>query len=116
METDENTSQKLDKVLDKVVDILGGGEAAYSYVELSILPNQQIYEFDLGINATQLHVRCDADVSIRLNSVQGDDINLLADDFPFTLSELRPNESIRRLYFTTTSGTARVKVIAIGYN
>ena len=101
--------------LTQIVDILGGGEAGYAYVEMSVPVNEQSYEVNLGVNATQMHLRCDADVSIKLNTKTGDDINLLADDFPFTMSELRPNESIHRLFFTTGTSGAIIKVIAIGY-
>ena len=102
--------------LDKVVDILGGGQAGYAFVKLEVPINNNQYEVNLGINATQMHIRCDTDISLKLNDRGGDDIELLANDFPFTMSELRPNESIERLFITTgaTSG-AVIQVIAIGY-
>lgn len=117
MGTEQSTSTETDgEKLDKVVDILSGGDSGYAYVEMAIPQNNNQFEVSLGINATQMHVRCDKDISLKMNSKSGDDISLLADDFPFTMSELRPNESIRRLYVTTgTSGDTTVKVIAIGY-
>lgn len=101
--------------LDRVVDILAGGRAGYSFTKMTIPPNQNSFEVNLGMNATQMHVRCDADVSIKLNSRSGDDITLKIDDFPFSMSELRPNESINRLYFTTETSGAVIQVITIGY-
>jgi hypothetical protein len=104
-----------DKLLQRVLDIMGGGNigGAYRSVKITIPALEQRYEIQLGIYATQLSIRCDKDITLVLNNPQFDSIFLEIADFPVSISSLRMNETIHTLYITTTVDT-EFQVVAFG--
>jgi hypothetical protein len=104
-----------EKLLQRLLDIEGGGAipGTYRSITVTIPANEQRYEVQLSIYATQFHMRCDQDVLLSFNSPQFDPITFEVGDFPLSISGLRMNESIRSVYITTSTDT-EVKIIAFG--
>lgn len=106
------TEQKL----TRLVNLAGGGEigGGYRSVKVDVPAHETAYEINLGIHATQLNIRCDQAVVVKLNSVQADDIFIEVSEFPFSISELKLNESIHTMFITTGDDSATVKILAFG--
>jgi hypothetical protein len=108
--------QTLEGKVDKIIDIMGSGSTGGGYrsVNLTLPPREQKYPVLLGLLASQIHIRADQGLTVNMNSRSGEDIFIEIAEFPFSLSELKKNESIHTLYFTTGANTTVIKILAIG--
>jgi hypothetical protein len=102
--------------LTRIVDIIGGGNigGGYRSVKTDIPAREQSYPMPLGLHATQVNIRADQAITLKLNSTQGDDIFIEVSEFPLSISDLSINESIHTLFITTGDNQTRVKVLAFG--
>jgi hypothetical protein len=108
--------QTLEGKVDKIIDIMGSGSigGGYRSVVLTLPPREQKYQVMLGLLASQLHIRADQGITVNMNSPSGEDIFMEVAEFPFSLSELRKNEAVHTLYFTTGANETHIKILAIG--
>lgn len=108
--------QTLEGKVDRIIDVMGAGSTGGGYrsVNLTLPPREQKYPVLLGLLASQLHIRADQGLTVNMNSRSGEDIFIEIAEFPFSLSELKKNESIHTLYFTTGANTTVIKILAIG--
>ena len=102
--------------LTRLVDIEGGGDIAGGYrsITLILLAHESLYEIDLGINARQFTIRCDQSVTIKFNNVTSDNIFINSSEFPFEVSGLNLNESVRSIFVTTGDNQTTIKILAFG--
>ena len=106
----------LEGKVDKIIDLMGAGSigGGYRSVTLTLQPREQKYEVILGLLPSQIHIRADQTLLINMNSKSGEDIFVEVAEFPFSLSELKKNEAIHTLYFTTGANETHIKILAIG--
>ena len=106
----------LEGKVDKIIDVMGSGSigGGYRSITITLQPREQKYQVMLGLLASQIHIRADQGLTVNMNSRSGEDIFIEIAEFPFSLSELRKNEAIHTLYFTTGANTTNIKVLAIG--
>lgn len=105
-----------DALLQRLLDISGGGtlRGAYRSLNLLIPALEQRFEIQLGMYATQLSIRCDKDITLVFNNPAFDNLFLDTGDFPLSLSDLKLNEAIHTIYVTTGADDTTFKVFAIG--
>lgn len=113
---DEPDSESAESKLQSLIDIAGGANSKgmYRYVSIDLPALEQKYEIQLGIRATQLLMQSDQDVTIIFNYTSRDNMFLAVGDFPFSISDLKPNEAIDTIYVTTGSVATTFKVFAVG--
>ena len=103
--------------LQRLVDILGGGNIPGGYVSITLtVPSQETsFEVPLGMQASQFVLNCDQDVTLTFNSSQGNNIFLNTSQFPFSVSGLKLNESVSSMFFTTGINPTNVSILAFGW-
>ena len=108
--------QTLEDKVDKIIDIMGYGSSGGGYrsINLTLNPREQKYQVMLGIYANQINIRADQALLLNMNSKSNEDIFIEVAEFPFALSDLRRNEAVHTLYFTTGANTTVIKIFAIG--
>ena len=92
----------------------GTGTGGYYSAKFTISAREKLYEISFGLKATQLNIRADYGFTMKLNSVQNDDIFIEVSELPFSISELKDNESIHTLFITTGDNDTEVRIFAIG--
>jgi hypothetical protein len=114
--TPPETFDTAEAKLDRIIELMGGGSngGGYKSIKITLPPREQKYEVMLGVMANQIHIRADQGLTVNMNSKSGDDIFIELAEFPFSLSELRENETIHTLFFTTGANTTNIKILAIG--
>jgi len=112
----EEKLSTLEGKVDRIIDIMGAGSVGGGYrsVNLTLPPRERKYEVRIGLLSSQIHIRADQGLIVTLNSESGEDIFIEIAEFPFSLSDLRTNEAIHTVYFTTGTNTTRIKLLAIG--
>ena len=64
--------------------VAGLFRGAYRSINITIPANEQRYEIQLGIYATQMNIRCDQDIQLIFNNTQFDTLSLEIGDFPLS--------------------------------
>ena len=102
--------------LTRLIDINGGGNigGGYRSIVVAIPPHEKSYEIGLGLNASQVNIRCDQGITLTLNGIQSDNIFIEVAEFPFSISDLKLNESIHTIYVSTGDNPTNIKVLAFG--
>lgn len=116
-EVSSGNNTVVEQLLARIVDLLGGGNlgGAYRSIQLDIGAKESAYEIPLGIHADNIVIRCDQNITLKFNRLDGgDNIFIDSSEFPFSISGLKLNNSIHTLFVTTGDQKTTVKILAFG--
>lgn len=86
----------------------------YDYIDDTILAHTERKEYVFKFPVRSFTLSANQQITIQLHDIGNPPISISTTEMPFTLSDMVPNMTLRRIFVTTGSFDTRIKIFIMG--